>query len=461
MAVSVTKESEKYFWNTCSLTWKELPKSWKEAEKSFVTADVGESISCTEKATQETKFLRSFSSSFSVSEAYSKRVKFKRTSVEPLSLSEVYWDNISFALRILEELKINDRKKAAISKDLQDGFSIMDMLKNKPVYCNAETFKIADDFSRQVMFFIGCFEDFGIGDDYADNVHYKHKFIESIAISDYEEHTAKFRPLFAELLGINETYLDNISFNINVAENIGINDLLSNRPHKPFVEQFSIIDKEHNAFMVCCSEQINIEELVKTFRPIIRKFFETFSIEETPQKNYKSNKKEAFNIRDAIIKASEGVISDIIITDAEMSFEDFVDATDAPPLYSKFMDFKVGEYEYQKAIVKLKLSTTARESLPSIIGCVLHVDIPDTDDKGSVTITDTTQPTKVYFNRHYYNPPEVNVNLKNGNTAMGIITPNIVSTEGIDEEGRYFEVELLDSSANRTTGTISWVSKGY
>ena len=44
---------------------------------------------------------------------------------------------------------------------------------------------------------------------------------------------------------------------------------------------------------------------------------------------------------------------------------------------------------------------------------------------------------------------------------MGIITPNIVSTEGIDEEGRYFEVELLDSSANRTTGTISWVSKGY
>lgn len=461
MAVSVTKETEKYLWNTCSLTWTELPKIWKEAEKAFIDTAVDETITYQEKATQPTKFLRSFSSEFSIGESNSRRVEFKRNFIEPLNFAEVYWDNIAFILRILEDIKIADKKKAVISKPLEDNFSIIDMSKNRPVSVNAESISIVDNFSRQATFFIACFEDVVLSEKHSDNVHFKPSFAEVFGLSDDEEHTAKFRPIFAEALGLQETYLDNISFNLDVAENIGVQDLLSNRPTKPFAEKFSIVDKEHNAILVCSLENISVEELVKTFRPIIRKFFETFSFQETPKKLYSASHEESFGIRDAVIKASEGVISDIIITDSGMSFEEFMNAADAPPLYSKFIDFKVGEYEYEKAIVKLKLSTTARESLPSILGCVMHVDIPDTDDRGSVTITDTTQPTKVYFNRHYYNPPEVNVNLKNGNTAMGAITPNIVSTEGIDDEGRYFEVELLDSSNNRTTGTISWVSKGY
>ena len=62
----------------------------------------------------------------------------------------------------------------------------------------------------------------------------------------------------------------------------------------------------------------------------------------------------------------------------------------------------------------------------------------------------------VQFNKPYYNPPEVQVTLSGGSSLSGIVTPHIVS---IDKGGFY--IELIGTSGNRTTGVISWVSKGY
>lgn len=517
MAVDITTEKEKYLWNTCSLTWGNLRKYWSEAEIASVAADISESFAYADKVIQsvntnniesfalgertsnemdlcvhelvdfaellkkdarfnrafnesillverqknKTLYARLFNKSIGFGESFDRGVQYKRNPTEFFAISEMYWDNIDFVLRILEDIKVVDKRKISGSHYIEDDFSIFDQIKNRPLSNNADSFAVVDGFSRQAVFFIGFLENMNLADKHSDNIHYRRSALEQLGITDREDHTAVFRPILAELLGIQETYLDNIAFNIDIAENISVEDLLANKTQKPCVEKFSIVDYENNAFLLCYSEQLNLEELTKTYRPIIRKFFETIGFLESPQKNIDTNKKESFGVRDAIIRASNGVLSDIVITDSDMSFEEFKNAIDAPPLYSTFIDFKVGEYEYEQAIVKLKLSTTAQESLPSIVGCVMHVDIPDTDDRGTVEITDTTQPTKVHFNRHYYNPPEVNVNLKNGNTADGIIVPNIVSTEGKDNEGRYFEVELLDSSSNRTTGTISWVSKGY
>ena len=72
----------------------------------------------------------------------------------------------------------------------------------------------------------------------------------------------------------------------------------------------------------------------------------------------------------------------------------------------------------------------------------------------------TTAATKVYDNKHYYNAPEVNAMVKGGTGATTPV-PNILTTDGQDDKGRYFEIELLNSSGNRTTGIVSWVAKGW
>lgn len=48
-----------------------------------------------------------------------------------------------------------------------------------------------------------------------------------------------------------------------------------------------------------------------------------------------------------------------------------------------------------------------------------------------------------------------------GGTGATTPVPNILTTDGQDDKGRYFEIELLNSSGNRTTGIVSWVAKGW
>ena len=517
MAVNVTIESQKYLWNNCSLTWGNLPKPWSDATKANVTADVGEniilaehqansvlkpfgerlsmvellaksskakleedfvfeercrsksdfnrffnnSVGFTDKSAEQAMFRRLFSESIKATESPNFRSKFKREVRETIKVAENYWDNIAFGLRILEQFIVDDDKKVNFIKPLQDYIFFKDNTQKLPVVNNAEVFSIGDVFSRKAKFFVWFVEDASVTDEYSDDVKYSRILDEHFDINDNETHKSKFRPLLVEFLGIQETYTDNISFNIHILENLAMSDVLSKCPVVDFDEQCNIIDGESNNIKPVFQESINVVEFIKTFRPIVRKFYESFGIEETPINSVKTLMREYFGMRDDIIRACEGVLSDIIIKSAPMTFDEFMDAIDSPPLYNKFVDFKVGEYEYKKAIVKLKLSTTARESMPSIIGCVMHVDIPDTIDKGTAKIVDVVSPTKVYFNRHYYNPPEVVVNLKGGNTVAGYVIPNIVSVDGIDETGRYFEVELLDVNKNRVAGTISWTSTGY
>lgn len=517
MAVNVTIESQKYLWNNCSLTWGNLPKPWSDATKANATADVGEdfdfvdgrsikftqrknemfglaellsksskakleedfvfeeryrshsdfnrvfndSVGFADKSTEQAMFRRLFSESIKATESPNFRSKFKRDVREAIKVAENYWDNIAFGLRILEQFIVDDDKKVNFIKPLQDYIFFKDNAQKFPTVNNGEVFSIGDTFSRKANFLVWFVEDASITDEYSDGVKYSRTLDEQFSLEEKETHKSKFRPLLVEFLGIQETYTDNISFNVHILENLVMSDALSNCPIIDFNEQFKVTDKEWNHSKSVSVEALSVAEFIKTYRPIVRKFYESFGIDDVLLNNVKAFKKEYFSMRDDIIKACGGVLSDIIIKSTPMSFDDFVEAIDSPPLYNKFVDFKVGEYEYEKAIVKLKLSTTARESMPSIIGCVMHVDIPDTIDKGTAKIVDVVSPTKVYFNRHYYNPPEVVVNLKSGNTVAGYVIPNIVSVDGIDETGRYFEVELLDVNKNRVAGTISWTSTGY
>lgn len=207
-------------------------------------------------------------------------------------------------------------------------------------------------------------------------------------------------------------------------------------------------------------EQLSFEEKFRRNLILRRDFKAKLGLGEKTVKKYALQKREAVTLYDAFVRACNAVLSNIGVSAGEMSFEDFMQAVDRPPNYDKFCDFNVGEYEYQKALVRFIMISKAAQTEPVLYDLTVHVDIDDTNDRGIAEITDTTAPTKVRFNKFYYHPPEVNVTLKGGNTADGWIVPYLIRTDGEDEYGRYFEVELR-SSGQRVAGTISWTSKGY
>jgi hypothetical protein len=144
--------------------------------------------------------------------------------------------------------------------------------------------------------------------------------------------------------------------------------------------------------------------------------------------------------------------------------EDFEKLVNQAPGFTQFIPFKVGEYDYERALVKIVVRSKADQSKPTINNLTVHVDIPDTDASGTVAIksTELSEPKRVWFEdvsrhyyKHYYNPPEVNV-LVIGGYAGEVLTPYITSITTT-----YFDVEIRNASGVRVAGTISWFAKGY
>lgn len=275
--------------------------------------------------------------------------------------------------------------------------------------------------------------------------------------------TKSLKKVLLDAFGVAETYWDNIKFNLYVVEGIKVDDnlgkdvsIIAGR------ERFSIVDWVTKGVKALRLETVNTTDDFNRIFDSKRVFLEGLGFKEVVGKSVVLTPQEAFSLYDTLIKGCDGVLSNISINTTSMTLEDFEKLLNAPPNHSNFIEFKVGEYEYQDALVRISLKSDTKQSQPSVANVVMHVDIPDTDDKGEVEITDTTAPTKVYFNKFYYKPPSVNVTLKGGNTVDGVLIPNVLSTDQQDENGRYFEVELRNEIwSERKTGKIYWVSKGY
>lgn len=148
------------------------------------------------------------------------------------------------------------------------------------------------------------------------------------------------------------------------------------------------------------------------------------------------------------------VISNLAIFNKEMSFSDFDNMATRPFGYSNFREFKVGEYTYEKALIRVGVSSPDINFSTAIDKLSLHVDIPDTDDRGVVNIP--AAETFVKFNKKYYNPPEdVSLAIKGG-TTNSFLVPKLISVTNLG-----FTVVIHDSSGNIASGVISWASKGY
>lgn len=150
---------------------------------------------------------------------------------------------------------------------------------------------------------------------------------------------------------------------------------------------------------------------------------------------------------------NQHVISDILVEEADMTFEEFVaQIVGAGPVsYDAWHTFVSGDYEYDKAVYRGAIISNG-ESLPSFSQLDLVVDVPDVFDRGSVT-TSAAGVVAVVFNRPFYAAPEINASIKSG-SIVGV--PRITS---ITNTG--FNIDLVDPTNARIVGVCSWAARGY
>lgn len=115
------------------------------------------------------------------------------------------------------------------------------------------------------------------------------------------------------------------------------------------------------------------------------------------------NPAEDIALYDAYVRASNSYIESVQVVSSFKGMDDFTAMADTPPMYEQFTDFNVGDYEYEKSLLRLRVVSKATQAQPLLYDVSPHVDIDDTDDKGQLEIKDTTAATKVYYNKHYYN----------------------------------------------------------
>lgn len=204
------------------------------------------------------------------------------------------------------------------------------------------------------------------------------------------------------------------------------------------------------------------EKLDRTVVFAERVLNEGITIHDAVVKSVTLKKEESsFGLAETWIENANAVIEMVSFFMGAMTESIFTDRANTANGYSSFQKFLVGDYEYQKALIRVSVKSKQMDSGVNLFNVVHNVDIPDTDDRGRVTVTDTTKPTKVYFNKFYYTPPEISVALVGGTTADGFMIPVVINTNGKDKDGRFFEFELKNVSGQRATGTVIWVAKGY
>ena len=335
---------------------------------------------------------------------------------------ETVWllDSLRKASRLnkVEDLAVIENKRQAIEHELYDGLHIMDEWRDDMRTLAREQVKAMDHITKHAT--STQFDGFYVRDDYK-------KIWQTVQTFQEEMKT-----------------LDKVYRNIYAVRD----------------DRIAIADKRLVKLERTLHEAIDTDEFFDRNVDFVRGFEDLARIGDGLTRDVGKNPAEDIALYDAFVRASNGYIESVQAISSFREADDFLAMSDTPPLYEQFTDFNVGDYEYEKALLRLRVVSKATQAQPLLYDVSPHVDIDDTDDKGQLEIKDTTAATKVYYNKHYYNAPEVNAMVKGG-TGTTTPVPNILTTDGQDNKGRYFEIELLNSSGNRTTGIVSWVAKGW
>lgn len=320
--------------------------------------------------------------------------------MESISLIEVYWDNVLFMLQVAEPIAL----KESLTRDLS-------VVKHDVAHIDDKPTKHSSKRLYDAFYIMGTM---------ARTLEFIRQFMERV-----------------------QTF-----------------DVITKDMTKAELERIHILERIAKGFTHALYDNVGIAESFNRSVAFRRRSEYIVHCSDIMQKYTAKNVSEQIALFEAYIRACNAVIEAVMVSDHALTTKEFEQQMEKPPLYEEFTDFNVGDYEYREALVRLRVISNATKSQPMLYDMSAKVDIDDTDDKGEVEITDTEKPTNIYFNKFYYNPPEVQVVLKGGMGNKGAM-PHILRTDGVDDIGRYFTVAIYDDDGNLNTGRISWASKGW
>lgn len=373
---------------------------------------------------------------------------------EMIHTTEIYWDNVLFLIHISEDIRTTEAVKKTAVKQLDDAFSFMDSLRRASRLNKEENLAVIEEKRQAVEH--GLHDGIHIMDEWRNGMQ-KLACEQVKALDDIAKHAA---PAQFEKVHISDTYKRIWKTLQTFREELKTLDKVYRNIYAIRDDRIAIADKRLVKLERTLHEAVETDESFNRDMVFIRGFEDLARIGDGLTRDIGKNQAEDIALYDAFVRASNGYIESVQAISSFREADDFLAMSDTPPLYEQFTDFNVGDYEYEKALLRLRVVSKATQAQPLLYDVSPHVDIDDTDDKGQLEIKDTTAAMKVYYNKHYYNAPEVNAMVKGG-TGTTTPVPNILTTDGQDKKGRYFEIELLNSSGNRTTGIVSWVAKGW
>lgn len=398
MATTVTKGAY-YTFDAANFTWdaQQAVHTWDDMAPLIYTRDDAETFGLRDGRTSTAGKVIMDAARLADTRIWSDMLGLKR---EHVGVHETYWDYISYVLHILESARVIESSYRAMDTPKREGIKIVRASHSEIMESAREQLGILDTSLRAATF--------------------KRTWDESAQLDDDED---------------NHVTADKF-------EEVQTTDSRSADIYQPEEEAVGIADRQtHRA-------------------RTLRTFDERANVGEHMRRDLGGGYSEAVALDDRFLRALNGIIEEIKLKKGGMTAADFQQLVNQPTGYERFIPYIVGEYEYQKALVRLAVTPGSLGAEPAVYNVVVHVDIDDTVDRGTTIITDTSAATTVHFSKHYYTRPEVTVTLRGGSTADGVITPNVTEIDK-DDDGYYFKVELLKSDGTRAKGTITWQSVGY
>lgn len=384
---------------------------------------------------------------------------FKRTFADTVKTTELYAGTASFKRAINETVKAADAfsRTVTYSRILDENVGISDVLTKAVKFERSygEAVVTAETAGRYISAYRHFIENaVSVASAFDKTSDYERTFRDTVETAERVYKATKAS--LAETVKLSETLARRAVTYGRFAETVAAADALAKTYGLYSSDGVSVKEANFGQSRLVIAEGISIAESLTGKRKYSRVFNEAAGISETYSAHVTAYNEEAVSITvNRVQDTLTGVLSSLIISQDAQTQSEFSAYADKIPGYNAFSEFKVGDYEYQKAIYRIAMSKKALETSPTFYDYVVHVDIPDTLDRGRATIDGETN---VYFNKHYYNAPEVNVTFVGG-TEM--LIPRILTTEGKDDAGRYFTVILENSSGVSKKGVISWAARGY
>lgn len=241
-------------------------------------------------------------------------------------------------------------------------------------------------------------------------------------------------------------------------ESVVIGGALGNTVEKSFEEAFAVLEQGTRGIGLNPAETIAFLETYLNGVGFRRNFVEAFAVSEAIKKTPHKNVSESFRLLDAWRRAADLVISDMMLSQGDMTPEEFSDFMKYGniPGYTKWRDFIPGDYEYREAMFRVVMESKNSDR-GLLTGLQVTVDVPDVLDRGSRTITDANAGASVTYSRNFHIVPEVTLATRGG-TSTNPVVPEFVSLPTMTS----FGVRLRDTVTGQfVTGSFTWAAHGY